>query len=298
MIKTYKGFLLQKYIKLPYAILKSSISSAIRKDGIEHAGYLAFLSVLSLFPFIIFLVSITANFGGTQKGLELVHMILSNIPQNIANSLEPRIAEIITGPPQSLLTVAVIGIIWTASSMVEGMRTILNRAYRVFSPPPYLSRRFLSIIQFFLIALVILITSVSLIVVPAILKKIEIGLGITFDINYDLFYLRSLLILFILIAAISAIYYFIPNINQRWNNTFPGAVVCVASWAVILKLFYVYLENFNQFNLIYGSLAGIIGALIFFYLVSLGLIMGAEFNYNFSRAYGRKFKFIRSVGKE
>ncbi len=291
MVKEYLKFLIKKYIKLPYMIIKASVSSAIRKDGIEHAGYLAFLSVLSLFPFLIFLVSIAANFGGTDDGLELVHFILSSIPSNIADSLEPRIAEIITGPPQSLLTVAVIGIIWTASSMVEGMRTILNRSYRVFSPPPYIWRRFLSILQFFLIAVIILATSVLLIVIPAILRKLEIVM----DINYDLFYMRSLVIFIILIFSVCALYYFIPNTNQKLDNTMPGSIVCIISWSIILKLFYIYLENFNQFNLIYGSLAGIIGALIFFYLVSLGFIIGAEFNYNFKRAYRREFKFIRSI---
>jgi membrane protein len=240
---------------------------------------------------------VAANFGGTDSGLELVRVILNNIPHNITDALEPRIAEIVTGPPQSLLTVAVIGIIWTASSMVEGMRTILNRSYRVFSPPAYIWRRLLSIGQFFLIALVMILTSVVLIVIPAILKKMEIAMGISFDINYDLFYIRSILTFFILVLAISAIYYLIPNINQKWDSTFPGAIFCMICWSVILKVFYVYLDKFNQFNLVYGSLAGIIGTLIFFYLISLGIIIGAEFNYNFKRAYRRQHRFIRSHKK-
>ncbi len=52
MTKTYGQYIFKKYLKLPYAIIKLSIIDAIRKDGIEHAGYLAFLSVLSLFPFL------------------------------------------------------------------------------------------------------------------------------------------------------------------------------------------------------------------------------------------------------
>jgi membrane protein len=295
MNQTYRKFFIKKYVIIPFIIIRSSIYSAIRKDGIEHSGYLAFLSVLSLFPFLIFVVSIAANFGGTDSGLQLVHTILNNIPQNIADSLEPRIAEIVTGPPQSLLTVAVVGIIWTASSMVEGMRTILNRSYRVKSPPAYIWRRLLSIFQFFLIAFSIILTAIFLIVIPAILQKIEVLTGINFYINYDFFHIRSFAIFIILILSVSAIYYLIPNVNQKWDNTFPGSVVCVIYWSAILKLFYIYLEKFNQFNLIYGSLAGIIGALIFFYLISLGLIIGAEFNYNFKRAYRRNFKFIRGL---
>ena len=293
MTKTYSQYIFKKYFKLPYAIIKLSIIDAIRKDGIEHAGYLAFLSVLSLFPFLIFIVSIAANFGSTQAGLDLVRSGLESLPGNIANSLEPRIAEIITGPPQGLLTVALIGIIWTASSTVEGMRTILNRAYQIETPPAYIWRRLLSVLQFFLIAVVILLTCVFFIIVPALLKKLEASFGIIFDFNYDVFYLRYIFIAAILITTIAAIYHVIPNIHQTWDNTFPGAIICVISWAIILKLFYLYLEKFKQFTLIYGGLGGIIGALIFFYLINLGIIIGAEFNYNFKRTYRRNLSFTK-----
>ncbi len=238
-------------------------------------------------------MSIAANFGSTQAGLDLVRSGLEALPINIANSLEPRIAEIITGPPQGLLTVALIGIIWTASSTVEGMRTILNRAYRVETPPAYIWRRFLSILQFFFIAVIILLTCVFLIIVPALLKKFEANFGFTFDLNYDAFYLRYIFITAILVTTIAAIYHVIPNINQTWDNTFPGAIICVISWAIILKLFYLYLEKFKQFTLIYGGLGGIIGALIFFYLINLGIIIGAEFNYNFKRTYRRNLSFTK-----
>lgn len=291
MTESYIEFLSKKYIKIPLAITRISIVSAIRKDGIEHAGYLAFLSVLSLFPFLIFAASIAGIFGGSEVVLKLVSLILESIPQTTSAALEQRITEITGGPPQSLLTVAVIGIIWTASSMVEGMRTIFNRSYRVFSPPPYHWRRLLSILQFFLIVFVILATSFLLIVLPIILKKLENALGISFDINYDILHLRAIATFSILTIAITAIYYLIPNIQQKWNNTFPGAVMCVLYWWAISKIFSIYLTNFNQFNLLYGSLASIIGSLFFFYLISLGLIIGAEFNYNFRRAYKRNLHF-------
>ena len=274
-------------------ITKVSILGAVRKDGIEHAGYLAFLSILSFFPFLIFLVSIITNFGISKVFLIWTHLVLENLPSNIAESLEPRIAEIITGPPHSLMTVAILGMVWTASSMVEGLRTILNRSYRVASTPPYIWRRLLSIAQFFIIVCVVICSSLLLIIVPAILKKIESSLGINFEINYDFLHIRKFMIFMILLISISFSYYLIPNINQRWDNTLPGALFCIMLWAIVLKLFFLYLQKFDQFNLMYGSLAGIIGSLIFFYLISFGFIVGAEFNYNFKRAYRSKFKFIR-----
>ena len=285
MLKTSLFFWFKKYVRIPYVIFKHSVLDTIRQDGIEHAGYLAFLSILSLFPFLIFLVSILTFLGDSETGAKTIVFLLSSAPPDIASALSPRIEEILNGPPQSLLTIAIIGIIWTASSAVEGIRTILNRAYRIFSPPPYIWRRLLSIFQFFMITISITAAMVLLVIFPALLKKIELVLTTNFRIDYDWMRLREVVIFLILFISTALLYYIIPNAEQRFIHTLPGAFVCVILWASILKLFSIYLEKFNQFNLLYGSLGGIIGALMFFYLTSLVFIMGAEFNYNFARMY-------------
>ena len=277
----------RKFILLPYHILKSSIRDTIKQDGIEHAGYLAFLSILSLFPFLIFLFSIITYFGDSEICTRLIYLVLSNLPANISTSLTPRVNEIVNGPPQGLLTVAIIGIIWTASSAVEGLRTILNRASRAPSPPTYVLGRLLSIVQFIVITLVISIAVIILVLAPAILKKAEIVFLINFKIDYDWLYFRQLVIVFILFITTSLLYYHIADIRQRFVDTIPGTLVAIALWTVTLKLFVIYLENFHQFSLVYGSLGGIIGALMFFYFINLVFIIGAEFNYHFRRAYSK-----------
>ena len=277
----------RKFILLPYYILRSSISDTIRQNGIEHAGYLAFLSILSLFPFLIFLFSIVTYFGNSTICSNLIYVILNNLPNNISTSLLPRVSEIVNGPPQSLLTIAIIGIVWTASSAVEGLRTILNRASRAPSPPPYVWGRLLSIMQFIVITLVISITLIILVLAPAILRKIEMAFLVNFKIDYDWLYFRQLIIVIILFITTSLLYYHIADIEQRFIDTIPGTLVALTLWIITLRLFAIYLENFNQFNLVYGSLGGIIGALMFFYFVNLIFIIGAEFNYHFKRAYNK-----------
>lgn len=295
MIKRFFTRFFKRYIKIPYVIFQHSVIDTIRQDGVEHAGYLAFLSVLSLFPFLIFLVSIMTSLGDSEMGAKMIVFLLSSAPTNISQALMPRVEEILNGPPQSLLTIAIVGIIWTASSAVEGMRTILNRAYRVYSPPPYIWRRLLSIAQFFMISLTITIAVVFLVVFPSVLKKLELTLLPHMRSNYDWLYIRQIAIFIILLISTSMLYYIIPNANQNFAFTLPGSTVCVALWTVILDLFSFYLEKFNQFNLLYGSLGGIIGTLMFFYLTNLVFIIGAEFNYNFARMYRLKKESNRSI---
>jgi len=276
------NYYLHKYFVIPARIFRISVIDTIRHDGIEHAGYLAFLSILSLFPSLIFLISIVGFFGASEAGIAIVNKILLSAPSEISSALAPRVHEITSGPEQSFLTIAIIGVIWTASSSVEGCRTILNRAYRVAFPPPYVLRRLISIAEFFVIISAIVSGIFIFIIVPNILD--DLNLGFVAD-DFDIFYLRQIAIFFLLICATSLLYYALPNAKQKITQTVPGSILAVILWTTLVHLFEIYLNNFHQVNFVYGSLAGIIASLMLFYLISLVFILGAEFNYHFHRAY-------------
>lgn len=284
--RTKLSYTFRKYFIIPVKILRIAVIDTVRQDGVEHAGYLAFLSILSLFPFLMFLISIVGFLGASEVGIQIIHTILSSAPREMSEALTPRINEIISGPPQSLLTIAIIGVIWTASSSVEGLRTILNRAYRVHFPPPYAWRRLISILEFFIIIFSIVLGIIIFIVAPVLLK--EIGTKFFFlahHIDYDFFYLRHVAIFLLLVCATSLLYYGLPNAKQKFTQTVPGSILTVLLWVLLENLFSIYLDNFQQFNFVYGSLAGMIVSLMFFYLISLVFILGAEFNYHFYRTY-------------
>jgi membrane protein len=272
----------------PFRLFYRASLDTIQQDGVEHAGYLAFLSILSLFPFLIFLFSVIGYFGASEQGIEIINALFSSAPKEMKEALSPRIQEIISGPPQSFLTIAIIGIIWTASSAVEGCRTILNRAYRVYSPPPYLWRRMFSILEFFVITFILIAGVFIFILIPVFLKKIESNFAISFLIDYDWFYFRQIAIFLILVFANALIYFAIPNVKQKFPQTIPGALLTVFLWIFLERLFSFYLDHFHQFNLVYGSLAGLIVALLFFYLIALAFIVGAEFNYHWKESRDKK----------
>jgi len=279
---------MQKIIKFFTAFIycfKIALIDTIRHDGIEHAGYLSFLAILSIFPFLILFVSLAGLFGQTILGQELVTMLLTYLPKEVIIGLTPRLNEIISGPPQSLLTIAIFGAIWTASSSVEGLRTIFNKAYRVSTPPSYVWRRLLSIIQFLIITCLILLAIFIIIMTPLILNKLS-----SFNIYSQLLKLRFLFTSVMIFFSVSFLYYVIPNLKQKMLNICPGALIVVILWSASASIFSLYLNNFDQVNIIYGSLASFIIALLFFYIMAMILIFGAEFNYAIEKYTG--FKFI------
>jgi membrane protein len=279
------NYYFRKYFIIPLKIFRKSIIDTINHDGIEHAGYLAFLSILSFFPSLIFLIAVIGLFGESKIGTDFLHELVSSLPNEMSRGLTPRINEIISGPSDGYLTIAIIGVIWTASSSVEGCRTILNRAYRVAFPPPYILRRLISIFEFFIIIFVIISGILIFVIVPVILKYFEKQFSIKLAIDYDFFYLRQLAIFSILTISTSVLYFALPNVKQKIWQTIPGSILAVILWITLVDFFSLYLENFDQMNFVYGSIAGIIISLMFFYLISLVFIFGAEFNYNFHRVY-------------
>jgi membrane protein len=279
---------------LSIVFYKSSLNF-IENNGIEQAGYIAYLIMLSLFPFVIFLTFILGLIGQTTIGLHFTNLILNSMPQDMGNTMVPIMNEITKNPSPSILSLAFLSIIWTASSFVEGLRTILNQIYKVKNKPTYILRRILSIIEFGFITLTMITAVFGFIIIPQLLQKLNAllaGNGYHGTILWT--NVRGFITYMILFFMISLIYYMIPNKKQKIEFIFPGALVTLIGWIISGKLFTIYLKNFNQFNLIYGSLGGVIISLIFFYIISAILIYGAEFNYYFGEKF-LKNSFIKKL---
>lgn len=287
-----------KYVNKICNCFYRSLFDLVEHDGIEHAGYISFLVMIGFFPFLVFFAAIVGLISNIYLGEEtmlttLTNLILSSPLSSFIEALKPRIVEITGTPPQSFFTIAIISAIWTASSIFEGLRTILNRAYRVNNPPPYIWRRLWSIIEF-VIVIILTLTLVFLIeVLPSILhfvieffeKENNLVLSKTFIILQNTVGLRGFFALIMLFLCIAYTYYFLPNKKLGLVSTFPGTIISLLGWWVFSRIFTYYITVFPQINLIYGSIAGIIIALFYFYICSMIFIYGAELNYHLSVAF-------------
>lgn len=255
-------------------------------DGFEHSGYLAFLLILSICPFLIILI----NFGGKLAIFfmqneriiaDYLNIIIEIIPDNIINFLKPRIREIVNGPSDKLLQFSFLSAIWTASSIIEGMRTILNRANNVHCSSSYLYRRLMSIVRFFTIIIVIVFSIICIKTVPVLLHNIydESNSHLLQNVFH---YLQMIANLTVIFFCTSFFYIIIPNVQIGFKKALPGTIFLFLFAISMTKVFTMYVANFySQINFTYGSLAGIIIVILFFYLLSLGFIFGAEFNQNY-----------------
>lgn len=267
-----------------------AVYNTVQHDGIEHAGYLAFLGLLAVFPFLVFTFAIMGFLGEGQAGADFIKLLLTQLPPHMVKALEPRVAEIISGPPQGLLTVSILGALWTSSSELEGYRTVLNRAYNVATPPAYIWRRLLSIAQTLLISFILVFLMLTLVLFPIVSEKILTVFGRHYHLDASLADQIAHFSIAVIFIVVSAAYYFLPNIKQTIHAVVPGAAMVTLLWIGAAHILSLYISQFNQVNLIYGSLGGIIAALLFFYVSNIIFIYGAELNYLIKVALGEKIE--------
>jgi membrane protein len=285
---------------MAYAMGRAIKEAVVDHDAIELSGYLAYLSMLALFPFLVLVVTVLGYVGEGAVGAAFIQRVLEQLPPQAVDALRPRIAEISAGPPEGLVTLSIIGAIWTASSAVEGLRTVLNRAYHVSTPPAYVFRRLLSIVQLLIFATIVITGLLLMVFAPIILQKLQQMLGIpmhpeeTLQLSNVLFSFSAVLMFIVVVN----LYYILPNIRQGLRDVVPGACITVALWIGAAKAYSYYLSTFNQVNLIYGSLGGIIASLIFFFIINLCIILGAEVNYQLAAAFGTKLEEKEHVEEE
>ena len=269
---------------------RNAILNLINHDGVEHAGYMAFITLLSFFPFIIFIMSFTSSIGSSEFGKEMISLLLSNMPEYLHSTLRSRIEEIVSGPPGSLLTLSILGVIWTSSSTVEGIRTILNKIYHVKTPPTYILRRLLSILQFLIIAMMMIISMFILVFLPIFYQEISQSeylhpiFEIIAKISGNLFNpiwdnARHIAFITMLFTGVMFLYKVIPNVKLRTRSIIPGSVLVTILWMLSGSLMSEYIYIFTQVNIVYGGLAGFVITLLFFYILHIIFIYGAEMNY-------------------
>ena len=287
-ILLHRWFVRLQSVKLvPIAMVRAGYSMVVDHDGFEHAGYLSFMSMLALFPFLVLLVALAGVIGRGDIGAEFINLTIYTLPPEVADALIPYIDEIISGPPQGLLTLSILAALWTSSSALEGMRTTLNRAYNVATPPAYWLRRLMSIMQVLVFTAVIILIMLMRVFLPFVYELLE-GMEYVPEALYrfknsDSFItLASTGVLFVVIANL---YYILPNIRQNFRAVAPGAMLTAIGWMLGASLFSYYLSHIGQVNVIYGGLGGVIICLLFFYIINIIFIYGAELNYQLITAF-------------
>jgi membrane protein len=262
----------------PFEVLKR-IAMGVYTDGFIHAGNLAYLALLTVFPFVIVAAAVARLFGQTEGGLQAVTALLQTMPHDVADVLRKPIGDVLHARSGGLLWLGALVGLWTTGSFIETIRDILRRAYGVTSGAPFWEYR-LGSIGLIVAAVILMLVSFS---VSILLSGLQQFIAQVFPYADKLIAFVALLHIVPGLVLFGSIYLIFVSLTPRRYRRiqcrkWPGAAFVSLWWLATTALLPIVLSHLGSYDLTYGSLAGVIIALIFFFIIGLGVVIGAQLN--------------------
>jgi len=250
----------------------------VKHEGFELSGYIAFTAILALFPFLIFLTALAGFIGDAGSADRVITTVFELSPQDIAQVLAPILKDVLTQQHGGLLTVSILFALWTASSGVEALRTLLNRCYDVRETRPIWRTRPESMAIVIVGAGLALILSVLLVLGPVIWKVVTQYVPVDGGWFLPWVLLRYGFAAVVVAICLVGLHRLLPNCHQPLHRVWPGAATTALLWLATAALFSVYVDHFASYSVTYGSLGGVVMTLMFFYISAIIFAFGAELN--------------------
>ena len=262
----------------PFEVVKR-VAVGVYNDGFIHAGNLAFLALMALFPFFIVATALATLLGQTESGALTVATILAQLPPQVARTLREPIFEALNARTGPLLWFGAIIGLWTAGSFVETVRDILRRAYGVKYSAPFWEYRLASIALIVGAVVLMMFAFALTLALRSIQAAIEVWFPFAENVETMVAYFRIVPALALFGTVYALFYALTPSRYRRPQcRKWPGALLITLWWLATVEILPWTLSAFGGYDLTYGSLAGVMVVLIFFFLIGLGVVTGAELN--------------------
>lgn len=243
---------------------------------------LAYFFLLSFFPLLIFLVTLLPYLNLQQE--DVYNFLDDFMPAEVYSLIESILGDVLTNQSGGLLSIGILGTIWSASKGVDALMKALNKAYDV-DPKPGVMNRVWSLI--FTVAFVALI--LVALVLPIFGQQIGEFIFAFFNIESDLkpiwTTIRFILPFALIFIVMVLMYWIVPNMSPRIRVTSVlfGAAFSTIAWFVLTYGFSIYISNFGNYSATYGSIGGVIILMLWLYFTGMILIIGGVLNATMQR---------------
>jgi membrane protein len=261
---------------------KGVAKETVADDVTGMAAELSYRFFLAVFPFAIMLAALSgfvADAAGVQNPTEqIVDEFSATLPEDTASVLERQIEEVISSRDVGLLSIGLVGALWAAASGMGALIKALNRAYDVPETRPFWKKTLLAIGLTLTAGIAIVLAFVAMVGAGAWGKEIASWFNAGSEFETAVAILRWPIAVVLVMLAVAFLYWVAPNIDQKFHLVSPGAVVFTLVWIAATFAFGIYVSNFSSYNATYGALGGIAVLLLWFYISSAVLLIGAEIN--------------------
>ena len=229
--------------------LISMIGSIIDKAQRDHvtafSAQAAFFTILSFFPFMIVVLSLTKYFPITPN--DMIELVLTYLPPKYSGMLVPIIRSLNGKLTTTYMSITILTLLWSASKGILSMMTGLNTIHEIPEKRNYFVLRFISSIYIGLLAIAVLFGLILLLFGNSLLLQLY-RLEPVLE-NKRVFFaaIRFLLAFFTFMIVFIIMYRFLPSENFKTKEILPGALFSSAAWLVLSFFFSMYFDNFSFF---------------------------------------------------
>jgi membrane protein len=267
--------------RLGLAELLKRTAKEMQEDHLAaFAGNLTYKGLFALFPFFVFLLSLLGLFGAPDLLQTLIEQARGVLPQGAIDFLESQLLGIAGNKAQGAFTVgALVSILlalWGVSGAFRSVMEAMNVMYEIEEARPFWKQLLISVFLSLGVAALLLFALVLVVFGPEIGGAVAdvVGLGYVFEVVWNV--VQWPVLLFLVVLAFALVYYYAPDVEQRFRWISPGSIVAVVAWVLFSLAFSLYVE-FGSFDA-YGSIAGIIILMLYIYYSAFIMLVGAELN--------------------
>jgi membrane protein len=261
-----------------WAVIYVAVQRLWADEAVSLSGNIAFRTLFSAFPFLIFLTALAAFFGDEDLAEGLIDFLFSVGPDEVIAPLANEVELILTTPRTDLVSIGFLITIWAAMAGVDSVRIGLNRAYNVRDRRSSWKLYGWSVLFVIGTAFVLLVLSVLIVAAPIIIAFLDRHAPQLDGVIAVFSLIRYPVTILLLTGALTAAHLFLPAKRLRLLQVLPGVILTVAVWVMLATVYSYYLANFGTFASYYAGLSGVFAALFFLYLAALVLLLGGEVN--------------------
>ncbi|MEF2900163.1 MAG: YihY/virulence factor BrkB family protein [Clostridia bacterium] len=272
----------QKYNKKVRFIMEYSNYREINSKAAEISFYL----LLSLFPFLIFTISLVV-YTPLIKLSKYIFVLDKMLPSSIFKIVSALTQSAIDNRSFNFLILSFILAMYTMSRAVLCLIRGMNKSYNIRETRPYFEVLFISLVFVIMLLVLIFISMIFLVFGENIGSFLFNLIGLDQYFMYIWNLCRYIIGIVTVIIILMNLYRFTPNKKLTFKEVMPGAVVSTFCWIIASFCYSFYSSNFARYDIIYGSLGGIIVLMTWVYLSSWTILIGCEIN---ARLYKRKIR--------
>jgi membrane protein len=255
-----------------------------------RAAQLSYYALLALFPALIFLTALMGLFSVESFMPELMGYLRNVLPADALSMVQRFLTQIAEGSGANILSLGALGALWASSSGVTAIMDALNVVFDVKEDRrPFWRVRLIAILLTIGLAGFVILSLGLVLYGPTIGRWIADLMGFSVAFTWIWNVLQWPIIVGLMLIVVAAIYHICPDRRYtRWQWVTPGSLFAVLMWLFVSLGFKAYVDNFGDYNKVYGSIAGVIVLMLWFYWSGMMLLLGGEINAEIESAAERK----------